>query len=140
MNFDLIDKNNYYEFVEKIVDIFKLSSKTSSILFNMKISNYKVYIDLSIVDQSGEKKEYNEVIIDYDDSFYNNFLIPLVTKVNMFGNIVAKDIVNLDNDSLVTLRLISENNDLFTIDGLSKDDSSNLMKLLNDKKIDLIDD
>ena len=134
-----IDKNNYGEFVDKIVDIFRLSIKTSSILFNLKISDYTAYINLSIVEHSGEKKEYNEVILDYNDRFYNDFLLPLISKVNMFGNIVTKDIVNLDNDSLVTLRLISENNDLFTIDGLSQDDSNNLMKLLDNKKNNLIE-
>ena len=134
-----IDKNNYSEFVDKIVDIFRLSIKTSSILFNLKISDYKAYINLSIVEHSGEKKEYNEVILDYNDRFYNDFLLPLISKVNMFGNIVTKDIVNLDNDSLVTLRFICENNDLFTIDGLSQNDSNNLMKLLDNKKNNLIE-
>ena len=43
-----IDKNNYREFVDKIVDIFRLSIKTSSILFNLKISDYKAYINLMV--------------------------------------------------------------------------------------------
>ena len=42
-NYNEIDKNNYNEYIEKILNIYRLSSKDSSILFNIKIENYKCY-------------------------------------------------------------------------------------------------
>ncbi len=46
-------------------------------------------------------------------------------------SIKKKDIVFFPNESLVTFRLISENNDLFSVDGLSSDDAKSLMKSLD---------
>ena len=117
-NYNEIDKNNYNEYIEKILNIYRLSSKDSSILFNIKIENYKCYCSMSIIGRAGDKQEFSDVILDFDDKFYPEFLDILVTKINNEVRIKVKDIVNLDGDSLVAYRMVTDNNDLFTIDGL----------------------
>ena len=140
MEFSLIDKNlnedSYEEYVDKIINIFRLSSKESSILFDMEIKDYKAKIKLSIVSQHGEKEEFSDMVFKCDTVFYQKFLTQLVDKINQNSNIVVKDIVNLSDSDLVTFRLITENNDLFTINGLSDDDAKSLLSIVEGKNED----
>lgn len=132
-NYNEIDKNNYNEYIEKILNIYRLSTKDSSILFNMKIEDYKCYCSMSIVGRAGDKQEFSDVILDFDDKFYPEFLDVLVTRINNDVRIKVKDIVNLDGDSLVAYRMVTENNDLFIIDGLSMEDANHFKELCNDE-------
>lgn len=132
-NYNEIDKNNYNEYIEKILNIYRLSSKDSSILFNIKIENYKCYCSMSIVGRAGDKQEFSDVILDFDDKFFPEFLDVLVTRINNDVRIKVKDIVNLDDDSLVAYRMVTDNNDLFTIDGLSLEDANHFKELCSDE-------
>lgn len=134
-----INEDNFDDYIDKIINIFRLSNKNSSILFDLKLKDYKATIKLLIVGQNGERKEFSDVIMKCDTSFFSNFLKPLVEKLNEDGAIANKDIVNLSDSDLVTFRLITDNNDLFTIDGLSNDDANYLLSLVN-KKGDSLND
>ena len=90
-NYNEIDKNNYNEYIEKILNIYRLSSKDSSILFNIKIENYKCYCSMSIVGRAGDKQEFSDVILDFDDKFFPEFLDVLVTRINNDVRIKVKN-------------------------------------------------
>lgn len=126
-----LNEDNYDEYIEKIINVFRLSSKESSIIFSLRIIENKCLIKLSIVKQNGDREEFNDISLKCDEVFYNKFIEVLVDKFLKNIDVVAKDIVNLDEDSLVTLRLITENNDLFSIDGLEKDYASKLFNINN---------
>lgn len=126
----------YDEYIDKIISIFKLSVKESSIIFNMKINDSESIIKLSIVNQDGNREEFTDTNFKCDDKFYKNFLDLLVEKFVKNICVVSKDIVNLDGDSFLTLRLITENNDLFIIDGLSDDNANHLISICCRENID----
>lgn len=126
----------YDEYIDKIISIFKLSVKESSIIFNMKINDSESIIKLSIVNQDGKREEFTDTNFKCDDNFYKNFLDLLVEKFVMNVCVVSKDIVNLDGDSFLTFRLITENNDLFIIDGLSDDNANHLISICCRENID----
>lgn len=128
-----INEDNFDDYIDKIISIFRLSSKESSILFDLKFKDYKATIRLSIISQNGEKKEFSDVIMKCDSGFFSKFLKPLVQRLIEDNDVVKKDIVNLSDSGLVTFRLITENNDLFTIDGLSSDDANYLLSLVEKK-------
>jgi hypothetical protein len=88
---------------------------------------------MSIIGRAGDKQEFSDVILDFDDKFYPEFLDILVTKINNEVRIKVKDIVNLDGDSLVAYRMVTDNNDLFTIDGLSMEDANHFKELCSDE-------
>ena len=140
MKMSLIDRNltedSYDEYIEKIINIFRLSSKKSSILFDLKIDNYKAFIQLSIINQEGEKQEFSDVVLKCDEKFYSGFLIPLISKINNVITIKVKDIVEISSSELVTFRMITENNDLFSIDGLSSDDANSLLEVVKNKSVE----
>ena len=136
MEKSLIDDNltldNYSNYIEKILNIFRLSSKNSSILFDLKIDNYKAIIKLSIVSLDGEREDFQDYVTECDSSFYHQLLIPLIRKIADSITICTRDIVKLPNETLSTFRMISENNDLFTIDGLSDDDANGLSSIFDE--------
>ena len=130
----VLNEDSYEDYIEKIINIFRLSSKESSILLSLIIKDYTCNIKLSIVGQNGEKEEFNDTTLKCDESFYKNFLDVLVQKFVCNNDVITKDIVNLDGDSLVTLRFINCNNDLFSIDGLSDEHAKYLLSLCEGKK------
>lgn len=133
MNSCLLKKNitedSFREYIERIVNIFKLSNKESSIIFDLKIEDYRCIMKLTVIKQNGEREEFTDNVVECNQKFYQNFLDVLVS--NFLGSIkvVTKDIVPFRDNSLVTFRLITENNDLFSINGLSIEHAKYLMDL-----------
>ena len=62
MENSLLDSNlteeNYDDYIEKIFNIFRLSSKNSSIILSVDIVDSKCLIKLKIVSQNGDTKEF----------------------------------------------------------------------------------
>jgi len=143
MGLSLIDRNltedNYDEYVEKVVNIFRLSNKESSILFNININNYKAVINLSIVRQDGEKEEFTDVVLKCDEVFFKYFLPNLVKQLCRNCEVISKDVVNAVDSDLLVFRMVMFNNDLFTIEGLNNEDADYLLKQ-DDKKVEIINE
>ena len=140
----LLDSNlteeNYDDYIEKIFNIFRLSSKNSSIILSVDIVDSKCLIKLKIVSQNGDTKEFSDVTFKCDNAFYNDFLDSLIKRLNDDENFIINDIVNLDKDEFMTFRLVSSNNDLITIDGLTKEQANHLNKLFetDEKKEEIL--
>ena len=144
MENSLLDSNlteeNYDDYIEKIFNIFRLSSKNSSIILSVDIVDSKCLIKLKIVSQNGDTKEFSDVTFKCDNAFYNDFLDSLIKRLNDDENFIINDIVNLDKDEFMTFRLFSSNNDLITIDGLTKEQANHLNKLFetDEKKEEIL--
>ena len=132
MENSLLDSNlteeNYDDYIEKIFNIFRLSSKNSSIILSVDIVDSKCLIKLKIVSQNGDTKEFSDVTFKCDNAFYNDFLDSLIKRLNDDENFIINDIVNLDKDEFMTFRLVSSNNDLITIDGLTKEQAAGTVR------------
>ena len=133
-----LTEENYNDYIERVYNIFRLSSKKSSIILRLNIKKEKCIIELKIISQNGDKEEFSDVSFRCNDLFYNVFLDSLIKKLNDNDDFIINDIVNLDNDEYVTFRLVSSNNDLITIDGLSKEKAEYLKDLFSsdEKKTD----
>ena len=103
-----ITENNYADFVEQLVNVFRLSSFERSILFSLKFEKTICIIQLSILNQDGNRQEYEEVHVDSSESFFNDFLEHMVSAFRNHCVIVKEDIVNLDNDEWRNERLICQ--------------------------------
>ena len=135
-----LNYENYDDYIEKIFNIFRLSSKNSSIILSVDIVDSKCLIKLKIVSQNGDTKEFSDVTFKCDNAFYNDFLDSLIKRLNDDENFIINDIVNLDKDEFMTFRLVSSNNDLITIDGLTKEQANHLNKLFetDEKKEEIL--
>lgn len=127
---DEIQEEVYLDYVNNLVNISRLTTKDNSIMFNFKISNGKCLNEITVIDQQGSKKDFEDLVFKCNDVFYDVFLPKLVEELYKNNNIVVKDIVNLDGDEFVALRMISESNDLFSIDGLTKEKAESLLNLV----------
>ena len=123
-----ISEHNYHEFIDQIINVFRLSSFDKYILFSMKIENKECVIQLSILNSDGEKREYEDLKIDSSDSFFHELLDELVIRLRENCEITKEDIVNLDGDAFVAYRMITKFNDLITIDGLTEEEANHLLK------------
>jgi len=121
----------YLDYINSLVDVIKLTNKDNSIMINFKISNNKCVCKVDVVDHDdGEKKKFDDIEFECNDNFYNEFLPLVVEKLYNNSEIIIKDIVNLDGDEFVALRMITEYNDLFSIDGLEKEVAEKLLELI----------
>lgn len=121
----------YLDYIDSLVDIIKLTNKDNSIMINLKISNGKCLCKVDVVDHDdGDEKKFEDVEFECDEKFYSEFLPLIVEKLYDNSEIIIKDIVNLDGDEFVALRMITEFNDLFSIDGLEKAKAEELLELI----------
>lgn len=123
------DKDKLNEYINKIVNIFRLSCPDKYIIFKMKIDNNNCNCNVSIYNEKGIDSKLDDISIECDSYFYDSFLNKLVVEVSKCCSIVKKDVVNLDGDVFVAFRMITENNDLFIIDGLEEERANSLINI-----------
>ena len=46
-------RDDYQDYIDKIVNIFRISDSYSSILFDLKINNYQALAKMSIINREG---------------------------------------------------------------------------------------
>ena len=121
----------YLDYIDSLVDIAKLTNKDNSIMINLKIFNNKCLCKIDVVDHDdGDDKKFDSVEFECNENFYKEFLPKLVVELYNNSQIIVTDIVNLDGDEFVALRMITEYNDLFSIDGLEKQMAEELLELI----------
>ena len=123
-----ITENNYMEFVEQILNVFRLSNFDKYILFSLRFDNSICVMKLSVLNHDGNKQEFEEVKLDSNESFFYSFLEYMVQQLREHCDITKEDFVNLDDDHYVAFRMITKYNDLITIDGLAESQAKRLLE------------
>ena len=124
---DKVTENNYQEFVEQVINVFRLSSFNRNILCSLRLDKNESFMKIKILNQEGEKQEYDEVVIDHNETYFYDFLKYFVEQIRIYCEIASEDIVNLDDDNFVAFRMITKYNDLITIDGLTEKQANSLL-------------
>ena len=133
-------KNNesnvgYYEdYIKKILDVACLSTKENSVLIGLTIEDGKCRSTVELLEQNGKRDIGRSVAFSCTESFYTNFLERLVVEYSDTTNTVVADIVDVDGDDQFTFRMVSENNDMFTVDGISKDYARKLKEKVENRE------
>ncbi len=122
-----LTENNYKDFVEQILNVFRLSNFDKYILFSLKFEQAICVMRLSILRNDGNKQEYEEVRVDSNEPYFYEFLQYMVNQFREHCDITREDVVNLDKDHYVAFRMITKYNDLITIDGLSESQAKGLL-------------
>ena len=133
----------YDEYLNKILDVARLTTKENSILINFSISDGKCESKVELLEQDGTKTIEMGVNFSCTDSFYSSFLEKLVLEYTLVSNVVVTDIIDINDDDRFTFRMLGESNDLFSVDGISADYAKKLKKLvaednIRDKKEDKV--
>ena len=116
MEYDLIDKENYDNYINEVVNISKTSTEKMSILYNYQF-NEDVYNDITIIDRNGNNKSYKYKFLIDDDLFV--LLNRLVKEFYDNNDVNIVDVIDLNKDNKYTFRMITKYNDLFSINDIS---------------------
>ena len=116
MEYDLIDKDNYDNYIDEVVNISKTSTEKMSILYNYQF-NEDVYNDITIIDRNGNNKSYKYKFLIDDDLFV--LLNRLVKEFYDNNDVNIVDVIDLNKDNKYTFRMITKYNDLFSINDIS---------------------
>ena len=138
----MIDKEKYEEYCESLLSIARLTNKENSILMNFDIEGVTCRNVVSFIQQDGTKDVLKDVTFDADDEFYKDFLEEFV-KMYCSNMVVAfNDSINLNADGKYTYRVITDDNDMLSINGISHDYANyllNMTKKVYDEDEDLLD-
>ena len=116
MEYELIDKENYDNYINEVVNISKTSTEKMSILYNYQF-NEDVYNDITIIDRNGNNKSYKYKFLIDDDLFV--LLNRLVKEFYDNNDVNIVDVIDLNKDNKYTFRMITKYNDLFSINDIS---------------------
>ena len=116
MEYDLIEKENYDNYIDEVVNISKTSTEKMSILYNYQF-NEDVYNDITIIDRNGNNKSYKYKFLIDDDLFV--LLNRLVKEFYDNNDVNIVDVIDLNKDNKYTFRMITKYNDLFSINDIS---------------------
>ena len=116
MEYDLINKEDYDNYVNEVVNISKTSTEKMSILYNYQF-NEDVYNDITIIDRNGNHKSYKYKFLIDDDLFV--LLNKLVKEFYDNNDVNVVDVIDLNKDNKYTFRMITKYNDLFSINDIS---------------------
>ena len=116
MEYDLIEKENYDNYINEVVNISKTSTEKMSILYNYQF-NEDVYNDITIIDRNGNNRSYKYKFLIDDDLFV--LLNRLVKEFYDNNDVNIVDVIDLNKDNKYTFRMITKYNDLFSINDIS---------------------
>lgn len=134
MNNKFILPEQYKEYIDEILEITKLTNKENSILYEIEIEDDQIRFMISFIEYSGDKNILKELLFAKSDKFYTHFLTLLIKKFIESSKVISTDTIDMNEDNKVTYRLILEDNDLFTVNGLTFSDMNYITTIENDLK------
>lgn len=124
----------YNQYLETLLNIARLTNKENSILINFEVNENKCLNKVCYLQRNGTKDELKNEEFIYDKTFQNLFLEKLVIKYCENMSIALQDNIDIDKDGKYTYRIITEDNDMLTIDGITLEYAKKLMNLTKIKK------
>lgn len=121
----------YEEYIENILSISALSDKDHYVFYNFNIKDNVCYDEVYMLNQDGVKGELGKRNFVYNEEFYEKFMKTLVKKFFDANSINSKDVIYNDDEG--TFRMITENKDIFTINGLSSEQNEELLESIKKK-------
>lgn len=128
MDYELIEDKDFELYLNKIIDISKLTNSYISILYNYQF-NEDLYNDITIIERDGTNKSLKYKFFINDKLF--TFLGKLVKTFYENNDITTIDIIDLNIDNKYTFRMITRYNDMFTINDISYERACELKNIIN---------
>lgn len=121
------------DIINTIMEISKMSTKDNSVIYDIKINDDSINYSISMLNQSGSKKTLEKGTIESKAKFFD-FINPLIEQFSKKNKIILNDFVDINEDNLVTMRLVTETNDQLSIDGLKFEDVTYIKDLISNNK------
>lgn len=133
MDEKLILPKDFDEYIREVIEISTLSNKDNSIHYGFEMRNDFVTNRITKIDnKTGQMELLKEGVFAHNDNFMSHFLSPFLYQFIDNSVIVSHNVVDLNNDNLLTYRFLTDTNDLLSINGLSFEDTSYISDLVED--------
>lgn len=125
----MIRKEKYDEYIESLLNAARLTKKENSVLINFKVEDEVCINKVEFIQQNGTKDTFKEETFLCDDAFYKDFLEKFVIAYYSNMVVVFNDSIDMNADGKYTYRVITDDNDMMSIDGITLEYANYLMKL-----------
>lgn len=125
----MIDKVKYDEYCESLLNIARLTNKQNSVLINFDIGDEECSNVVSFIQQDGTKDILKNSKFYLNDNFYKEFLEVFVRKYSEAMVVAFYDGIDLNSDGKYTYRVVTDDNDLMSINGISLEYANYLMSI-----------
>ena len=122
----------YIDLVSEILSISNNSTFNNSIFYMFDIYDDYCYYKINKFDHDGNGENIKEGKVEIDKEF-NIFLEILLNEFKMHCNVEIIDYIDIDNNKMYELRLITKYNDMLLVNNLDLNYTENLINKL--KKI-----
>lgn len=125
----MIDKVKYDEYIESLLNISRLTNKENSILINFDISGETCSNVVSFIQRDGTKDILKDSTFVCDDEFYKDFLEKFIIEYYEEMVVAFNDNIDISLDGKYSFRVVTDDNDMLSINGLSLEYANYLMEL-----------
>ena len=125
----MIDKIKYEEYRESLLNIARLTNKANSVLINFDIKGDTCSNVVSFIQQDGTKDVLEDSEFVCDDEFYKDFLEVFLKEYCNTMVVAFNDSVHMGADGKYTYRIITDDNDMLCVNGISLDYANYLLNL-----------
>ena len=125
----MIDKVKYEEYIESLLNIARLTNKENSVLINFDIFEDTCSNVVSFIQQDGTKDILKDSTFICDDEFYKDFLEKFIIEYYETMVVAFNDNIDISLDGKCSFRVITDDNDMLSINGISVDYANYLMNL-----------
>lgn len=127
-------KEKYEEYIESLLNVARLTTKQNSVLISFDIVDDQCFSIVDFVQQDGTMDRLKDTNFLCNDEFYKEFLEKFV--IAYYDNMVIafNDSIDMNADGKYTYRMITEDNDMMSIDGITLEYANHLMNLIKSKK------
>lgn len=130
----MIDKQQYEEYKDSLLNISRLTNKENSVLISFKVLEDVCTCVVEFIQQDGTKDIIKDSKFICNDGFYKEFLETFVVDYYNNMNIAFSDNIDMNADGRYTYRLVTLDNDMLSIDGISLEYANHLVSLIENKK------
>lgn len=134
----MIKVDKYAEYRNSLLNIARLTHKDNSILIDFSIVGDKCFNEVSYIQRDGTKDLLEKETFDADKYFYDDFLEKFICDFYTKMAVAFEDSIDINEDGLYTYRIITEDNDMLSVDGISLEYAKHLMDITN-KDINILD-
>lgn len=128
----MIKSGTYEEYKNSLLNVARLTHKDNSILIDFKIVGSNCYNSVYYIQRDGTKDLLKEENFFVDDVFYSEFLEKLIGEYYSNMKIAFNDSIDINEDGLYTYRIITDDNDMLSVDGISLERAKGFMKLVKE--------
>lgn len=136
----MIDKLEYEEYRNSLLNISRLTTKENSVLINFDIKDDVCTNVVSFIQQDGTKDILKDSTFVCSDEFYKDLLEKFV--LDYYSNMVVafNDSIDMNADGKYTYRVVTDDNDMLSIDGISLEYANYLTNIVNRNQGNIIED